>query len=86
VAVVVMTQNVDRLRIDVEADLARGWINGRLDRYAVTRIDALSDREFDWPNTGGMHAQSIEVGVFHAAIVPQSSESGPSGHESVSGF
>lgn len=46
----IASQDLDRVRIDVEADLTGGDLHGRQHGYPVLAVDAFPDREFDWEN------------------------------------
>ncbi len=60
----VVLEDLDPLRINVEADLTRGNLHRSSQRYPVASADALSDRELDRERTGGVNAQSAEPRVF----------------------
>ena len=49
----VILEDLDPLRINVEADLTRGDLHRSPQRYPVSSADALSDREFDRVRAGG---------------------------------
>lgn len=64
----VVLEDLDPLRINVEADLTRGDLHRSPQRYPVTSADALSDRELDRVRAGGVDAQSAELRVPHSTI------------------
>jgi len=64
----VVLEDLDPLRIKVEADLTRGDLHRGPQRYPVTSADALSDRELDRVCAGGVDAQSAELRVLHSTI------------------
>jgi len=69
VTVCVGAQDLDPVRIDIEADLPGGDLHRRPNRYPVMPVDAFSDREFDWVHARRVDAQSAEVRVLHAIIL-----------------
>ncbi len=64
----VTLEDLDPLRINVEADLTRRNLHRGSQRYPVTSADALSDRELDRERTGGVNAQSGELRIVHSTI------------------
>lgn len=64
----VVLEDLDPLRINVEADLTGGDLQRSPQRYPVTSADALSDRELDRVRARGIDAQSAELRVLHSTI------------------